>query len=141
VKSFISHVPRGALLDEVRNLSFSKDSSGIEMASLQGKVPTWLKKSPAIQMAAAEIGKAKAVMVNRLPAHTVVPMHTDAEGGERYHLPVLTNEGALWMDVDNGYVHMLEGFWWGPVPYTIPHQVVNRGGTERIHIIVDCEAE
>lgn len=128
-----------AIRREVDALSFTYDHSGMSMASLQGQMPTWLQSAPAIAHAVMELPAVKAVMVNRLPAGTEVPMHTDAEGGARWHLPIQTNPDALWEDALNGKVHFAEGFWWGPVPYAVPHRVTNHGTTERIHLIVDCE--
>lgn len=141
MNSFPCSVPLGALKDDVMRLEYHQDASGIDMAALQGSMPKWLKDSPAIRMALNDVPDAQSVMVNRLKAGVEVPVHTDAENGVRWHLPIVTNPGAMWWDEISGQTHMEAGFWWGPVPYTIPHKVLNRGATDRIHLVVDIAKE
>ena len=124
------------------SLLFKRDASGIDMAALQGEIPKWLS-SHSISAAVREIEQltgrvAKGVMVNRLDPGISVPIHTDPDTGWlRYHLPLFTNPHAMWWDEDEGLLHMESGWWWGPVPYTKRHHVVNNGNTARYHLVVD----
>ena len=84
-------------------------------------------------------------MINKLASGVVVPKHTDTlrnqdRGNpfiERWHLPLITNDGCWWWDQENDRVEMPLGYWYGPMPYNLLHQVGNVGLTERVHLIVD----
>lgn len=133
-----------ALAACVSGLQYTQDSTGIEMSHPQAKgKPGWLGRFPILQDAVADLEAqtraAKAVMVNRLGPGVRVPLHKDAEGGERWHLPIVTNPRAYWWDARDADVHMEAGKWWGPVPWEVNHSVSNLGDTPRIHLIVDLE--
>jgi len=59
------------------------------------------------------------------------------EDGEiRIHVPVTSNpEVEFYLDGER--VVMNEGECWY-INFNLPHQVENRGGTDRIHLVVDC---
>lgn len=125
------------------SLKFNRDQSGMDMASLQGGLPKWLKDhtlmSAVREIEALSGGAAQAVMINRLDPGITVAKHKDQyTGWRRYHLPLVTNVEAWWWDETNGTVFMDYGYWWGPVPYNELHQVSNGGNTARIHLVVDC---
>lgn len=129
---------------DVESLQYRRDQTGIEMSYGQGAgIPQWATL-PGLAAALDEVerfaGKAKHLMVNRLAPGVEVPTHTDADGGIRWHLPVVTNPDAKWWDEQHGTIYM-DTAWWGPVPYAIPHRVWNYGDVARIHVVVDVEAE
>src|SRR5436190_16148786 len=64
-----------------------------------------------------------------------IPLHTDPPiVGDRFHLPVLVNEGCwsygagIWQQLSVGRV-----YWMDP---TLPHGAVNWGATPRLHLLV-----
>lgn len=80
------------------------------------------------------------LMINRLAPGVEIEKHIDKAphpGIERWHLPLVAPREALYWDEQNGWLHMEPGYWWGPIPFWIPHQVKNMGEMERIHLIVD----
>jgi aspartyl/asparaginyl beta-hydroxylase len=133
------------LLAEMRKLTFYRDGAGIDMAhNSDSGFPLWYQSAPAIQAAVAEIeglvgGTATHIMLNRLrPGDSVLPHVDQMDTGERWHLPVVTNRGAIWWDeIEQIDLNMQAGFWWGPVPYKRSHAVRNDGESERIHLVVD----
>lgn len=141
-----SKINMSRLLDELDHLKFSDqlDSSGVLMAfKPSGGVPVL---HPMLRAAVEEIEtitgrKAMHVMVNRVPAGVVVPVHTDTIIGnpERWHLPVKTNRLAMFWDEVNGECHLHAGRWHGPILYHKQHQIYNYGCEERVHVIVDVE--
>lgn len=136
---------------ELAKLDYHTDGSGALMANRQsGGCPFDLARLPELGRALAQISDYREaevlnVMVNRLPAGTRVPEHTDTLLGhrrvERWHLPVASNDGATWWDERGGVLKMLLGCWWGPVPYWLPHRVENTGLHERVHLVVDLDKE
>lgn len=57
---------------------------------------------------------------------------------ERWHL-VLKSKGAEFYQEQAGWFAPLQGRWFGPVSYWVPHAVRNNTEHERIHIVVDYE--
>lgn len=55
----------------------------------------------------------------------------------RYHLPIRTNYQAMYWDEIHGDIQMKRGIWYGPIPYMVYHQTINRGDTDRWHLVVD----
>jgi aspartyl/asparaginyl beta-hydroxylase (cupin superfamily) len=77
-----------------------------------------------------------------LKAGSAIKEHTDyklayADGEVRLHIPVATNPGVEFV-LDGARVDMKEGECWYN-NFNLPHRVVNRGSTDRIHLVVDCE--
>lgn len=121
-----------------------------------GGIPNEVR-SPALMDALEEIKELRDrdvlhIMVNRLLPGVDVPVHRDFllptplqnrkhPTIERWHLPVVTNDGCLWWDEFTGNVHFPLGMWTGPVPYWTRHKVCNNGQTERIHLVVDLDTE
>jgi hypothetical protein len=84
----------------------------------------------------------QAVRFLRLKAGSVIKEHTDLdlgfEDGEvRLHLPVHTNPAVVFM-LGGQRVIMHEGECWYN-NFNLPHSVENRGATDRIHLVIDCE--
>lgn len=81
------------------------------------------------------------VMVNQLEPGGKLSAHRDGPPDDaRYHLPVVTNDRAMWWDEYNATLHMEDGYWHGPVPYCgVLHAVVNNGDRARLHLVVDFE--
>lgn len=100
---------------------------------------------PHVAHAVAKLGAAREhdmltqIMVNRLDTDGVLDEHRDGPPDDyRYHLPVFTNDQAVWWDEINGFVHMNEGMWYGPVPYFGKlHAFYNHGDAARTHLVVD----
>lgn len=148
----VSQQDLAALLNEINKLDFTMDGSRALMAYKQSAgLPN---NCPKIIEAVTEIANTRKatpihVMVNRLPAGVVVPMHTDRlkdyEGTpdphfERWHLSVTTNE-RCWYNDGAITTHMAKGCWCGPILYWREHSVINHGTTERIHLVVDLLLE
>lgn len=71
-----------------------------------------------------------------------IPRHTDAqceEWVERVHVPLTTNEGAVFV-CDDGEHHMLVGRAYR-VNTEAPHAVYNRGPTPRVHFMTDIRGQ
>lgn len=79
------------------------------------------------------------LLVNRLKPHGELGLHRDGPIShvQRWHLPVVTNPEVEWWDEDNGTIRFLPGSWWGPVPFTNLHSMVNLGLVYRIHVLAD----
>lgn len=142
---FLSKSNLDQMLRETEKLSFWQDDSKAMMAVKPCDFPPEIVKGcptimEAIQELSSRLGKLpKYVMVNKLPPNVFVGEHTDTVPGWpfRYHLPLATNNGSFWWDLDNGLWYFPEGHWTGPVPYHTPHRVGNVGRTERVHLVVD----
>jgi hypothetical protein len=83
----------------------------------------------------------QAVRFLRLKAGSVIKEHTDynlsLEDGElRLHLPVTTNPDVEFV-LDGKRVTMNPGEVWYH-NFNLRHSVVNRGTTDRIHLVIDC---
>ncbi len=79
------------------------------------------------------------VMVNRLPAGCIVPVHIDPvlDNPTRFHLPLITNiRHCYFWDEFRGFQFFDIGTWY-EVDYRVRHSVGNLGTTERVHLIVD----
>lgn len=84
----------------------------------------------------------RAVRILRLAAGSVIREHRDDdlcfEAGEaRLHVPLVTNPDVEFY-VDGTRVIMEPGECWY-LNLSLPHRVQNRGSTERIHLVVDCQ--
>lgn len=72
----------------------------------------------------------------------VIRQHRDFElaferGEARLHIPVFTNVNVEFY-VDDDRVSMKEGECWY-INANLPHRVANKGGADRIHLVVDCK--
>jgi hypothetical protein len=84
----------------------------------------------------------KAVRLLKLAAGSVIREHRDYDlgfdsGEVRIHVPVTTNPGVEFY-LNNKRVVMAEGECWY-LDLSLPHRVANRGPSERIHLVLDCE--
>ena len=79
------------------------------------------------------------VMVNKLNPHSFLGKHRDGPPQmDRWHLPVITNPLCEWYDEIDGWCHMEEGKWHGPVNYCgILHAMHNDGDNARYHLVLD----
>lgn len=83
----------------------------------------------------------RAVRLLRLKAGSVIKEHRDHElgfedGEVRLHLPIVTNPGVEFF-VNQVRVVLQEGECWY-LNVNEPHQVANRGTTDRVHLVADC---
>ncbi len=120
------------------------DGSGVKMAYAQGSIsePDHPILGPYIREIEGLTGqKSISMMLNIAEYGVIVPIHTDTleHPGDRYHLPLMTNENALWWGEDDGYVHMDKGIWYGPVQYWKDHTIMNLGREVRVHLVIDLE--
>jgi len=105
-----------------------------------------MARCPAIRaLVTAMAGDAplKSVRVLRLDAGGVILEHTDAGVGlrsaeVRMHLPLVTHDEVFFY-VGGKRVPMRPAEWWY-ADFSMPHRVVNRSATDRLHLVVDCEA-
>ncbi|HVY70256.1 MAG TPA: aspartyl/asparaginyl beta-hydroxylase domain-containing protein [Verrucomicrobiae bacterium] len=86
--------------------------------------------------------KLQAVRLLRLNAGSVIKEHSDyklsyADAELRLHIPVVTNPDVEFF-LNNQRVVMGEGECWYN-DFTLPHRIANRGATDRIHLVIDCE--
>ncbi len=58
------------------------------------------------------------------------------DGEVRFHIPVLTNPEVEFY-LNQQRVVMNEGECWY-LNFNLPHRVINRGATDRIHLVIDC---
>jgi hypothetical protein len=124
-------------------MPFKVDGTGILMAAGQ-----WLGIPDAKLFAyiAADLTrynnkKLEHVMVNQIPPGVTSGWHVDPEppGGHRsrWHLPLTTNSECWFEEEGAPKVHMVVGYWWGPVSYWTNHRAWNSGKESRTHIILD----
>jgi Aspartyl/Asparaginyl beta-hydroxylase/Nif11 domain len=78
----------------------------------------------------------------RLAAGSAIREHRDYdlgydEGQIRLHIPIITNPHVDFF-VDAHRIEMKEGECWY-LDLSLPHWVANRGSTDRIHLVIDCE--
>lgn len=145
-----------AMLEEIAKISFKVDGTGIEMAYAQSQRINWKVLPPHLSSAIYEISTHRDAavlyfMINIMPAGSSAPKHTDtlalheifgkAPKLERWHLPIKTNEKALWWDATDGSRHLELGKWHGPMKYWESHAVQNNGDEPRIHLIVDLDRQ
>lgn len=82
---------------------------------------------------------ARAMLVRLLPrgkvtAHTDIGIYADAT--ERFHLPIMTNEGA-WLGADGERYHLDPGIVYA-LDKHVEHEAGNEGSEPRVHLIIDC---
>ncbi len=146
LESFVGVGQLGRIQMEALKMDFKRDSSSLEMAGLQGEFPKgwdrghFPETKALVEDFARDRGKkVTGVMVNRLPAHSQVPVHQDPGTAERWHFPINTSTNVYWWDEENEFRHFPAAMWSGPVPYHLHHQVTNQSPYERVHIVVDIE--
>ena len=84
----------------------------------------------------------RAVRLLRLAAGSVIREHRDfdlglADGLVRVHVPLRTNPDVVFF-LDAHRMEMREGECWY-LDLSLPHWVENRGASDRIHLVIDCE--
>jgi len=83
----------------------------------------------------------KSVRLLRLAAGSIIREHSDFDLGEqlgevRLHVPVVTNAQVEFY-LAGKRVAMYAGESWY-LDLSLPHRVQNRGGSERVHLVLDC---
>ena len=89
-------------------------------------------------------GSLTSVRLMRLSAGSEIKEHTDPGSGYEYgevrlHVPITTNPQVEFR-LDGRCVGMAAGDCWY-MNFTLPHSVVNRGATDRIHLVIDCKVD
>lgn len=84
------------------------------------------------------------VRLLNLKKGAAIRRHRDRElsfeqGEARLHIPVYTNPEVEFYVEDNRVI-MEEGTCWY-INANLPHQVMNRGTTDRIHLVMDCKVD
>lgn len=84
----------------------------------------------------------KSIRFLKLAAGSFIREHRDyglayEDGEVRIHVPVVTNPGVEFI-LNNRRVVMAGGECWY-LDLGLPHRVANRGPSERIHLVLDCE--
>ena len=84
----------------------------------------------------------RAVRLMRLTPGSVIKEHTDLdlsfeEGTVRIHVPVVTNTGVEFY-LNRSRVVLDAGSAWY-LRLSDPHSVVNRGSSDRVHMVIDVE--
>ncbi len=145
MKEYPSGLNMALLCSQAILLPTIKDDGNLDMAYNQ-HAPITKQVPPTLFEAALEIRRiiglpAVSIMVNTLQPGQCIPPHVDTVREDvtlqRFHLPLQTNPFCLWWDQFNGYVHMRQGYWIGPVPFHIRHCAVNPTAEPRVHITVD----
>jgi hypothetical protein len=82
------------------------------------------------------------VRLMNLHSGSAIKEHTDAElsfeqGEARLHLPVVTNEHVEFY-VQDRLIKMNAGSAWY-INANLPHKVINKGSSDRIHLVIDCK--
>lgn len=85
----------------------------------------------------------RAVRLLRLTAGSSIREHRDfdlgyEDGQLRFHIPIITNRDVVFF-LDAQRVEMKEGECWY-LDLSLPHWVENRSKTDRVHLVIDCEA-
>ena len=83
----------------------------------------------------------QAVRLMRLTAGSIIKEHADhdlcfEQGSVRIHVPIATNEGVIF-ELNRRRVILEAGSCWY-LRLSDPHSVVNRGDTDRIHMVIDA---
>lgn len=83
----------------------------------------------------------EAVRLLKLRAGSSIREHKDynlayEDGEVRFHVPVVTDPDVEFY-LDGQRVEMNEGECWY-LNFNLPHRVVNRSTTDRIHLVIDC---
>lgn len=103
-----------------------------------------LAQCPALaEVLACFPGRAIDMLWSRIKPGAAVGLHRDISGGgamgvARFHVPVVTNPGVVFM-IDGHWITMAPGEVWS-LDTTYPHAVTNRGEAARVHLIIDVEA-
>ncbi len=84
----------------------------------------------------------RSVRLLKLKSGSIIKEHRDHElcfeqGEARLHIPIFTNDMVEFY-VNKVLVKMMEGECWY-INANLPHSVSNKGATDRIHLVVDCE--
>jgi hypothetical protein len=84
----------------------------------------------------------RAVRLMRLAPGSLIKEHTDVDlsfeqGTVRVHIPVTTNDGVDFYLNKSRIVLPAGSAWY--LRLADPHSVVNRGSTERVHLVVDAD--
>ncbi|MCX6854417.1 MAG: aspartyl/asparaginyl beta-hydroxylase domain-containing protein [Verrucomicrobia bacterium] len=84
----------------------------------------------------------RSVRLLRLTAGSVIREHRDYDlgydaGEVRLHVPVITNPQVEFY-LNNRRFRMAEGECWY-LDLNLPHRVQNRGATDRVHLVIDCQ--
>ena len=82
-----------------------------------------------------------AIRLLKLNAGASIKEHRDHElsfeqGEARLHIPVFTNDD-VWFYINDVALQMKPGDCWY-MNANLPHRVINKGLTDRIHLVVDC---
>lgn len=115
-----------------------------------GKTPdgrTWvdtpfLESSPYFREVLASLAcPTTSVRLLRLGAGSTIGEHVDynlafEEGHIRLHIPVATNPEVEFI-LAGERIEMAVGETWY-LNFNLPHRVANRGGSDRIHLVIDC---
>lgn len=85
----------------------------------------------------------RSVRFLKLAAGSTIREHRDydlgyKEGQIRLHVPIITNSEVVFF-LDAHRIEMNEGECWY-LDLSLPHWVENRGAADRIHLVIDCEA-
>ena len=83
----------------------------------------------------------QAVRLMRLTPGSVIKEHTDRDlcfeqGSVRLHIPITTNDGVAF-ELNRRRVILEAGSCWY-LRLSDPHSVANRGGTDRVHLVIDA---
>jgi aspartyl/asparaginyl beta-hydroxylase len=83
----------------------------------------------------------QAVRLMRLTAGSIIKEHADhdlcfEQGSVRIHVPIATNEGVIF-ELNRRRVILEAGSCWY-LRLSDPHSVVNRGDTDRVHMVIDA---
>lgn len=84
----------------------------------------------------------RSVRLLRLTAGSNIREHRDYDlgydaGEVRIHIPVITNPGVEFV-LDGRRIIMNEGECWY-LDLNLPHRVRNRGESDRVHLVIDCQ--
>ena len=102
-----------------------------------------LSRCPNIRAALAQFQcPLRSVRFLRLTCGSVIREHRDADlgfekGEVRFHVPVITNPDVVFF-LDAHRVEMNAGECWY-LDLSLPHWVENRGSSDRVHLVIDCE--
>jgi hypothetical protein len=84
----------------------------------------------------------RSVRFLKLAAGSIIREHRDSDlgferGEVRFHVPVISNPDVVFF-LDAHRVEMKAGECWY-LDLSLPHWVENRGSSDRIHLVIDCE--
>lgn len=102
-----------------------------------------LKRCPSIHAGLALFRcPLRSVRFLRLAAGSIIREHRDydlgyEQGQVRLHVPIITNKDVDFF-LDAHRIEMKEGECWY-LDLSLPHWVENRGSTDRVHLVIDCD--